>query len=285
MSFRAQVCEHLSEYRKKSLGISEEGIFLYRGKIHRKGHILPKSTQRENLLPPYGEQFFRSEHGTTKLHQYFHHLNSSQGLCINLFYPLLKEDALALFLCSIGSDMSTPVQGVFESESQLENAARRTSFDFHLRREEQSLFVEVKYTEDGFGGAKLDAEHIEKFRVTYAPLLANSAYIADQCNDPLFFLRNYQVLRNLVHITSQSEVVFLFPRANCKVAEQAARAREEFLTESGRERLRVVFLEDLVEDLIAACSGTQLQGYYESFRHKYLELARCAPKRSREQHP
>lgn len=275
MAFRDQACAHLSEYRKNALGFAEEGVFFHRGKTHRKGHILPRGSERQNLLPPYRELFFASEHGATKLHQYFHHLNSSQGLCINLFYPLLKEDALPLLLRCLGSDMSLPVDGIFESLSRLENATRRTSFDFHLRNQEgRDLFVEVKYTEDGFGGAKVDAEHLEKFRNTYAPLLENSAYLRSECNDAAFFLKNYQILRNLVHIQPQSEVVFLFPRANRKVAEQAAYARETFLSESGRERMRIVFLEDLVDKLIAACRGTSLDGYYESFRLKYLDFTR-----------
>ncbi len=274
MAFRDQACAHLSDYRKNSLGIAEEGIFLHRGTPHRKGHILPEGREWQNLLSPYGELFFGSEHGATKLHQYFHHLNSSQGLCINLFYPLLKEGALPLLVRSLGSMMKLPVQGVFESTSQLEKAERRTSFDFHLRNQEgRDLFVEVKYTEDGFGGAQMDEAHLDKFRDTYAPLLENSAYLTKDCNDPAFFLKHYQVLRNLVHISQQSEVVFLFPRANGKVAEQAAHAREAFLTEGGRERMRIVFLEDMVAELVDACRGTSLQGYYESFRSKYLDFA------------
>lgn len=273
MKFRDQACAHLSEYRKNTLGIAEEGVFLHQGTMHRKGHILPKGSERQNLLSAYGDSFFSSEHGATKLHQYFHHLNSSQGLCINLFYPLLKEDALPLLIRSIGSDISLPVQSSFESPSRIENCARRTSFDFHLWNEEgRDIFVEVKYTEDGFGGAKADAEHLDKFRATYAPLLANSPYLLIDCNDPAFFLENYQILRNLVHITRQSEVVFLFPRANEKVAEQAAHARDAFLTESGRERMRIVYLEDLVAELIAACRGTSLEGYYEAFHNKYLNF-------------
>ena len=274
MTFRDQACAHLSEYRKDLLGIAEEGVFLHRGTPHRKGHILPEGRERQNLLAPYGDLFFASEHGATKLHQYFHHLNSSQGLCINLFYPLLKEERLPLLVRSLGSDMGLPVRAMFESPSQLENAARLTSFDFHLDNPQgRDLFVEVKYTEAGFASTKADAEHLDKFRDTYAPLLGNSPYLTKECSDPAFFLKNYQILRNLVHITALSEVVFLFPRANEKVAEQAAHARATFLTQGGRERMRIVFLEDLVAKLIAACRGTSLEGYYESFRKKYLDFS------------
>lgn len=274
MSFRDLVCSHLSQYRLETLGIREEGAFLHRGVSHPKGHILPKGRERLNLIAPYGESFFASHHASIKLHQYFHHLNSSQALCINLFYPLLEERCQALLLRSLGSQMSQPVTGVFESESTLEDAVRRTSFDFHLRNEDdQQLFVEVKYTEDGFGGAAADSEHLDKFRRTYAPLLEGSKYLVSECNRAEFFLGHYQVLRNLVHIGDSSEVVFLFPRANPKVAEEAEYARRNLLTDFGRERMRIIVLEDLVTALIDACAGTQLDEYYRAFRHKYLGYA------------
>jgi hypothetical protein len=136
------------------------------------------------------------------------------------------------------------------------------------------VFVEVKYTEDGFGGATDDEEHRDKFRDTYAPLLAHNDYLTDECKDPAFFLKNYQILRNLVHITPQSEVRFVFPRANRKVAMQAEYAGEKFLSESGRKKFRIIYLEDLVSQLIEACRGKKLDGYYESFEQKYLEFAR-----------
>jgi len=98
--------------------------------------------------------------------------------------------------------------------------------------------------------------------------------LTEECKDPAFFLKNYQILRNLVHITPQSEVRFLFPRANLKVAVQAENAREKFLLESGRKKFRIVYLEDLVSQLIDACKGGNLDGYYESFEQKYLEFAR-----------
>jgi hypothetical protein len=59
-----------------------------------------------------------------------------------------------------------------------------------------------------------------------------------------------------------------------KVAMQAAKARAKFLLESGRNKFRIIYLEDLVSQLIDACRGRKLDGYYESFEQKYLEFAR-----------
>lgn len=277
MTFRDRVCDHLSGYRKNQLGIDEKGVFLHRGCMHEKGHILPKGSEQRNLLKPYGDLFFLSEHRKTKRHHFFHHLNSSQGLCFNLFFPLLAEGELALLIQSLKSVIHPPVNATFEAESELEVADRRTSFDFHIRNAEgREVFVEVKYTEEGFGGAKDDEEHQKKFRDTYESLLRKTEYLTDECKAPAFFLKNYQILRNLIHITPRSEVRFLIPRANAKVAMQAENAKENFLTESGRNKFRIIYLEDLVSQLIDTCRGGKLDGYYESFDQKYLEFLRKA---------
>jgi hypothetical protein len=271
MNFRDRACAYLSEYRKNVLGLEEAGLFSRGGRDHRLGHILPRGSEERNLLEPYGSTFFASKVGRIKLHQYFHHLNSSQALCINLFYPLMAEGEGDLLLQCLASTITSPIDCNFEVESDLEIAARRTSFDFHVRsREGEQILVEVKYTEDGFGSAEPDDEHLVKFQDTYAPLLRNSAYLTDECNDPHFFLSNYQVLRNLVHITSRSEVRFVFPRANTKVAKQAEDARVRFLTDSGRSRFRVIYLEDVVTELAVRLRGRTLENYYERFSQKYL---------------
>lgn len=275
MTFRNRVCAHLSDYRKTHLGIDEEGIFFHGGHEHRKGHILPKGSERRNLLEPYGDTFFLSKHSQAKRHQFFHHLNSSQALCFNLFFPLLAEGELALLAHSLRSTIHPPFEATFEKESEIEIAERRTSFDFHIRRVEgREVYVEVKYTEEGFASAIDDEKHRTKFFNTYMPLLQQNEYLTNECKDQAFFLRYYQILRNLVHITPESEVRFLIPRANIKVALQAENAREQFLTESGRNKFRIIYLEDLVTELIDSCKDRQLSGYYESFREKYFEFIR-----------
>ena len=275
MTFRTRACDHLSVYMRDCLGIKEMGVFFYRGQKLQKTHILPRGSECRNLLEPYGSSFFLSEHNTAKRHRFFHHLNSSQALCFNLFFPLLTEGALDLLAQSLGSTIHPPFKSTFEAESELEVAERRTSFDFHIQNAEgHEVFVEVKYTEDGFGTAKNDEEHQNKFRDTYAPLLKNNEYLTGECKDQDFFLKNYQILRNLIHIRSQSEVTFLFPRANMKVAKQAEHARSHFLSEKGRNKFHIIYLEDLVPQLVDACKGGKLDGYYESFEKKYIAFLR-----------
>lgn len=274
MSFRDLACDHLAQYKVDVLGLKEDGKFDHRGKDIAKAHILPRVDEkfRElNILPENRSQFFASDYANIKLHQFFHHLNSSQALCINLFYPLIAENVLALFLKYLDFGPATDINAIFEKESDLEEAARRTSFDFYIQHSDaRKIYVEVKYTEDGFAQAKKDTEHREKFQKTYLPLVTASPFLSCACRDEDFFLDHYQVLRNLVHIRDASHVVLLFPSANSAVAQEALDAKVNLLTDAGRARLKIVLLDDFVAFLETASSGSALNSYYAAFRAKYL---------------
>lgn len=274
MRFRDRACAHLARYRETVMAIPEEGVFVYRGNEYRKGHILPRDLSRRNILEPYCDRFFSSRYSAITLHRYFHHLNSSQALCINLFFPLLLENRTDLVVSILGGSLEPPVDAAFEAESQREFASRRTSFDLRLANAlGHEVLVEVKYTEDGFGRAKNDEEHCAKFESTYRPFVERSPFLAAVCKDRKFFLQNYQIMRNLAHIDELSDVVFLFPRGNDVVLRQANDARRTFLTKKGREKLRFVFLEDVVAHLKVLCAGGNLDGYYQGFEDKYVRFS------------
>ena len=269
--FRDLACDHLARYKVSALGVRENGLFSYRGRIIPKAHILPIANLKANILEKYRSRFFASEHGNIKLHRYFHHLNSSQALCINLFYPLIAENELGLLLNFLELQPADEMLACFERASGIEIAARRTSFDFHIRYAAgHDVFAEVKYTEDGFGKAKDDEEHRNKFHKTYLPLVDKSAFLVPECRNVSFFLEHYQLLRNLVHIRSNAHVVLLFPSANGNVAKQAVYAKERLLTRDGFNKLKIVCLEGLLDRLEEKCAGGPLDGYYADFRAKYL---------------
>ena len=269
MSFREITLQRLVEYKRTVLNIQEDGIFPYRGKRMSEAHVLPESNKNLNILEPYRQRFFSSEYQSIKLHRFFHHLNSSQALCVNLFLPLKEKGRLGVFLDCLGIPSEGQPFSQFEKGSEVEIASRPTSFDFYLKSADHEVFVEVKYTEDGFGRAKNDSEHQEKFHRTYLPLLKNSRYLSPACQDETVFLQHYQVLRNLVHIGREAYVVLLFPAGNKRVEREAFFARDHFLTNAGRDRLRVVLLENLLAHLGAKVADPALRGYYRMFQEKY----------------
>ncbi len=274
MKFRDRICEHLAQYKCDTLHVSEEGIFNYRGEELLRSHILPLATRDLNILKEYRAEFFSPKPSSIKLHRYFHHLNSSQALCINLFQPLMSEGLLSIFLEHLKITPSSDLSGIFEQQSPLEVASRKTSFDLYINNGDKgNVFVEVKYTEEGFGKAATDDEHRKKFKQTYLPLLRKSKFLVETCQEEATFLRHYQVLRNLVHITETSYVVFLYPSANITVQREACAARNNFLTDAGKARLKLVPLEDFVTFLEARLTNDKLGQYYTEFRKKYLPPA------------
>jgi hypothetical protein len=88
---------HLADYKRACLGITEPGIFEYRGRDVPQDHILPVADFSRNLLEE-ASTFF-SVYPNVKRHQFFHHLNSSQAFAFNLFFPYFSggpEPASAL---------------------------------------------------------------------------------------------------------------------------------------------------------------------------------------------
>lgn len=93
MSYQDRLKVHLSDYKRNYLGISEPGVFLYRGRHILYRHILPAAYAWANLFPeaePSARAFLTSN--PRKRHRYFHHLNSSQAFAFNLFFPFFSND-------------------------------------------------------------------------------------------------------------------------------------------------------------------------------------------------
>jgi len=93
MIFKDKKIKNLIRYKKEKLHIFEPGIYRYNGQNIKKDHILPLNQDIDkynNLIDRYRIKFIdfnETQPRKIKLHKYFHHLNSSQALCINLFFP------------------------------------------------------------------------------------------------------------------------------------------------------------------------------------------------------
>src|SRR5438067_697657 len=105
-NYQAQLNTHLAKYKRGALGISEPGYWTNprTAKKLPYDHILPDGSRNKNILSPYRERFWndfatwaeQEPQHVIKLHKYFQHLNSSQALCFNLFYPLIADHAWSL---------------------------------------------------------------------------------------------------------------------------------------------------------------------------------------------
>jgi hypothetical protein len=274
MSFRKEVIEHLGKYKKEVLEIEEKGIFIYRKRKIPLHHILPKKDIEHNIILPYQEEFNKLREEGLKLHRYFHHLNSSQALCINLFLPLILDKRLDIVLDVLGIENNKVINSCFEKESELEKVGlkdRKTNFDFFIECSKK-IFFEIKYTEREFGKAKKDGSHKEKFIKTYQPLLRVNGYIKQEYKGVDSFLNYYQIMRNLVHINSNSFVVFLYPEANKNVHDQAEESRN-FLTDKGKDRFKILLLERIIDGIMKRIkTEKKLLEHYKAFKLKYIKI-------------
>lgn len=281
MSYADSVKEYLCEYKNNILKIDEPGIYKHQGIFYEYHHILPaKLGGFLNILESYRLTFFGSGFDYKKLHRYFHHLNSSQALCINLFYPLLKEGKLSLILDQLGFPEQDVIEekSCFEKESDLEKDKdgknrRKTNFDFFMKlKNGTKIYFEIKYTENEFGKTDPDeyAKHVDKFKSVYKKLLNDNKFITQNYHDKDEFLKNYQIMRNLCHITDDSYVVFVYPEANNKIHKQIQYAASNILTPEGNKRFRAMTLETLIPALREnVATSSNLSQHYTEFSKKY----------------
>jgi hypothetical protein len=121
VDFDSRVKDHMAEYKRSVLKINQDGIWKRNKRSYK--HILPEESWQANILEPYREAFFNAPQAKIQFHNDFHHLISSQAMCINFFYPLIAEERLHLLLPILGMDQTAKdciTEACFEKESYLE---------------------------------------------------------------------------------------------------------------------------------------------------------------------
>jgi hypothetical protein len=267
-TFQDLVKRRLALYKRNVLHVEEDGIW----RNMHYAHILPIAKRNLNILQSFRDDFcawFR--HHPVPLHVYFHHLNSSQALCFNLFYPFLKQngEGLAAMVKALNFDAQAVDGGYFEFEPDSNEG---TNFDFMISLSSGSrIYFEVKYTEQGFGSPKNDDEHRRKFDSIYRSR-------AEERFEPAYcscdgFLRHYQILRNFWHLDLSKDdiAVFLIPRANQSLR-RAEMAIQTCLLPPFRTRSKIIYIEDLLSrlDRSPVISSSLKKGALAEFKAKYF---------------
>lgn len=260
---------HLAAYKKDVLGVAEDGAWSRTGRTYP--HILPATHRELNLLAPLRVemQAYLSAMPTFRYHRDFHHLNSSQAMCLNLVLPALRhESARAGLVKALGHHRDFDVEGAcFE---KVLDEAEGTNFDFFLTKQDGGIAVfEFKLSEAGFGTAAADERHLEKLQQIYVPRL--SGRVASECLAPARFFAAYQLYRNLSYLASpHDELIIVLPRAHSRLAVEA----QAFVSELNgplRQKVRLLFMEDLAQHLLDATrrGAGKVHEHYKGFALKY----------------
>ena len=242
-------------------------------------HILPEDQKELNILETIASPFWKSfDKSGIELHSDFHHLNSSQAMCFNLFFPFMeKSETLANILLN-EAGLSGRVRKVKAAKFEhIVDSEENTNFDFFMHLEpEQQLFFECKFTEAAFGKAESDARHMKKRNDVYV----KKGYLAGKVPDEIIngsdFFANYQLLRNLSYLreTHQDLLFVIYPRAHAGLDPQWEKFTNLLLPKM-RSRVRRIYLEDLVCAFEKSADESE---HWRQFREKYLPEHRCVQK-------
>jgi hypothetical protein len=269
MGYNQLIKQHLADYKSKALGIRRDGIWKRSGKHYP--HILPGERAILNILPVYREVFCEYlDSNRIKLHQDFHHLNSSQAMCFNLFFPFLIERKVGMLISDV---LSLPLNEIKNAEfEKILDQSEGTNFDFFIEMASGShIFFEVKLSESDFGSAPSDAAHKKKLDEIYRPRLIGK--VTEQYLEDGLFFHHYQILRNISYIDNDgTDVLFLiFPRANEKLT-GTEQFIKEMATDNCSSQVMILHLEDLVDRILRSIDTANIRmiQHYLDFKEKYF---------------
>lgn len=271
MTYQDLLNQHLANFKRSSLGVTEPGSFDYRGQDLPYEHILPEEHADLNLFPRV-RPLEQAAGLRTKRHRYFRHLNSSQAFAFNLFLPFFSGGAASssVLLRALGQE-GTVESWELESIPEPEEGSNLDAV--WVGSGGSTTICEVKLSEAEFGKAELDDRHRDKLEKVYRPVLTQHVD-AVLLEEPLFF-EHYQVLRNIYHILRRPDgrLLFLLPRANAGLWKQLPPIFERVATAT-RARIRALAVEDVIAALAAdgACSP-ELRAHVADLASKYLPAA------------
>lgn len=267
MKFPDKIKENLSKYKVKNFPAFENGI--WKNNKKRYSHILPENNKFFNLLEPYRSELIDYiSINKINLHSNFHHLNSSQAMCLNFFFPLFYEHKLELITEYLGFKNETVnYESVCFEKSGLEEAFRRrpTKFDFYFETTSNiKIYFEIKYTEGYFGKSKVNSA---KFNAVYSKFLRpiNAIFHKEES-----FYGNFQILRNLIHIKDNSFVVFVFPEENKGVKKGVDKVKHEFLNHEFSDHFFAAKWNEFFTGISKQTKSIKLKEQFADFENKYL---------------
>ncbi len=295
--FSEAVKKHMVSYKKSDLQLMNYQAGFWRleekNKFVTMEYILPISTLNAkeavspNLLRNYRESFLHDRISDIKYHDYAHHLNSSQIMCINFFFPFWYERKLDIVINALGLELFSHEQidydGVcFEKESTIDknqHSRTATSFDFYIPiisdkpYLKRSIYFEIKYCERNFGIKDINDHNIGLYNRVYKKHAER--VLSPVLCFPEAFLSNYQIARNLIHIDAENNdyLVLIYPSQNEEIANQCSTAKSFYLKECNVDYLIVETWEDLFNNIFSNIGQNEaLIAQMDAFYQKYLNI-------------
>lgn len=275
--FKNRAQTHLSEWIRTFYPEIKEGVYMYNSKEVQHTHILPlgrgkqkdaiiEAIRKYNVLTD-GVELNLNVFPKKELHILAHHLTSSQLLCYNFFSIFLKNEMSANRIINITSELREWVRKSFPdipfvseyAKCEFEykfNDDEGTSFDFCIMDDNVSILFEIKYTENGFGKAKDDKRHNDKFDAVYKELIKKQNTVSKKV-EPNVFFNSYQLFRNAIRTSDNVYSVVIYPRDNEICSEEFYNFKSsEWIENENRKRLmNITWEEAFSNSVLTAHSG------------------------------
>jgi hypothetical protein len=261
--------EHLSRYKVERLGVPDHGTWAQNGREYE--HILPQQLFQLNILEPIRREFWQHAKSSglqAKLHRDFHHLSSSQAFAFNLFFPFfgLPEQSAEPLLQLLRLPVEPIRHWAFEHQPSRREG---TNFDFYIEFEAGwRVYFEVKLTESQFGSCASDEHHRQRYQALYREML-EPKLVAAALAETAFFA-NYQLGRNVGYADERSTVIFLIPRSNRAIFEQAQSFLDHSVRPEVRNGIHVIDSERVFADLTDKKLHPFLEMHTAQMREKYV---------------
>ncbi len=269
MTFTEKIKKHLSHYKVDKFPSLKDGVWKQNKKPY--AHILPEENKFENLLQSYKiilQDYIYKEN--IKLHSDFHHLNSSQAMCLNFFFPLFYEHKLDMITEFLGFEHEEiNYESICFEKEGLEyelGSSRPTSFDFYFETfSAKKIYFEIKYTENKFG--KSNDCDVNKFNKYYIKSLEP---INSNFHNACSFFEHYQIFRNLIHIRENSFVVFIYPKNNEGIRKESEKVTKEYLKPQFHLNFFDIHWENIFDFIAQRHKMGDFKRQLNEFKEKYL---------------
>ena len=255
--------KHMVDYKNKCLDLKDLPWGTWHGK--RYNHILPLNKKELNMIHScYYKDLFsyyydlRSKH---EIHPGFANLNSSQAFALNFFVPIIKENLFSKLL-------KIPEFELIKNtcfEKKLDET-EGTQLDFYLETTTSSFTFEVKYSENAFGDAERNEEHLKKYYETYKNKL--DEVVGDLSEEEFF--EEYQLWRNICFSNKDRYVYFVFPQFRDDLAKKVEDAKNKCKV-NFKDNIKILYVDDFVKEMMKS-DNIKLREHYTEFYEKYLNI-------------
>jgi len=180
-------------------------------------------------------------------------------MCYNFFRPLVesydgkmyKPKNSLLNLIGMEIDQEIEPHGAVCNFEYIDDSAENTNFDFYFKKGDIEVFFEIKYTEREFSKKSSAKAPHAQYEVIYKPMIEKTKelFIGETISEQDFNNEYYQLARNSIRATSANKhVFFVCPKEHEELINQFVEFSDKYLTEKGKERIKLITWEDLVQD-------------------------------------